>query len=295
MGLTVAVVQSGGCTADVSTNVDRLVELVEQAVQPETDLVVLPELCTAPYFCMTRDASRSAYAEPITGPTVARFAELARRLDVAVMFGLYERNEDGSLYNSAVLIDRRGDLVRPRALDGRDRPAYRKMSIPDVSSPDLDTDEKFYFKPGPEPVAFDLDGTRLGCVICYDRSFPEYWLAARALGAEVVVALVSSFGWRDQRFVEELSIRAFETQTWVVAANRGGEETFAGRTTSFFGRSCVIDPTGTVVAEAPAHRAPEFLHATLDLGLVTESRTRFPVARDRRADVFELLARAARH
>ncbi|MPQ99131.1 carbon-nitrogen hydrolase family protein [Modestobacter sp. I12A-02628] len=294
MTLQVAVVQSGGQGSDPAAGLEQLCALVEQAATPGTDLVVLPELCSSPYFCTTRDAARHSRAEPLSGPTTTAFAALAARLGVAVMFGVYERAADGSLYNSAVLLDRTGALVRPTALDGTEAPAYRKMSIPSVCTPDLDTDEKFYFKPGPEPVAFTLDGVRLGCVICYDRSFPEYWLAARALGAQVVVALVSSFGWRDGLFVDELVVRAFETQVFVVAANRGGPETFEGATTSFFGRSCVIDPTGVLLAEAPAHESPVTLHATLDLAAVDAARSRLPLARDRRADVLALLARAAR-
>ena len=75
-----------------------------------------------------------------------------------------------------------------------------------------------------------MAGVRLVIVICYDRSFPELWQALVRLGAEMIVPVVSSLGWREQRFVDELSIRAFETQTWVVAANRGGKETHAGVT-----------------------------------------------------------------
>ena len=45
---------------------------------------------------------------------------------------------------------------------------------------------------------------RVACLICYDRTFPEYWLGSVALGADVIVPLVSSLGSREKRFVQEL-------------------------------------------------------------------------------------------
>ena len=87
-------------------------------------------------------------------------------------------------------------------------PAYRKTFVPSVVTSDIDVDEKFYFAPGPGPCVFDVAGVRLGIVICYDRSFPELWQSLVRMGAEVIVPVVSSLGWREQRFVDELAIRA---------------------------------------------------------------------------------------
>lgn len=85
------------------------------------------------------------------------------------------------------------------------------------------------------------------------------------------------------------AIRAFETQTWVVAANRSGVESHSGVTASCFGCSCIIDPTGEVIAKAPAHTQPEFLRANLDLDAVTHQRAYFPLGRDKCWELFENL------
>ncbi len=108
-------------------------------------------------------------------------------------------------------------------------PAYRKLSLPASKVSGIDIDEKYHFAPGPAPATADLLGTRFGCVICYDRTFPpEYWAVARALGAEVMLAVVSSLGSREDLFLAELQTRALESQTWVIAANRAGPETLNG-------------------------------------------------------------------
>lgn len=287
--LQVAVVQSGSCGPDPAENVDRLIGLFEDAAVPGTDLVVFSELCTTPYFAGTRNPAWYDWAEPVPGPTTARFAEAARRLGSAVIFGMYERTPAGEPYNSAVVIDRHGQLVPGQLPDGGTIPAYRKVAIPSVASGDVNVDEKFYFKPGNGPAVFDVAGTRLGIVICYDRSFPELWQALVHQGAQVIVPVVSSLGWREGLFTQELAIRAFETQCWVVAANRGGKEVHDGVEASFFGLSCVIDPAGTVVDQALPHSQPELLRATLDLEAVTRQRRSFPLARDKRWELYRFL------
>lgn len=286
--IEVAVVQSGETPADADAALDELIARFEQAAEG-ADLVVFPELATTPYFCGVVNDSRKAWAQPVPGPATARFAEAARRLRTAVAFGLYEDAGDAQ-YNSAVLIDADGTVVHGTDVHGDLVPTYRKTSIPkdDLS----DVDEKHYFAPGSGPVVFDALGTRFGMLICYDRSFPEYWLAARAAGAEVMLVFVSSMGFRETLFTQELQVRAMETQTWVVAPNRGGQETLDGKTVSYFGRSSVVTPRGALVVSAPAHEAGPVVRATVDVAEVAAARRDFPLGRDRQPGVFRYLADA---
>ena len=295
--LSVAVVQSGGCPPDRAAAVAGLLELFEQAARPGVDVVVFPELATTPYFCGSVDGSFDDgyrdWAQTIPGPDTDAFAAAARRLGAGVIFGLYERAADGRRYNSAVVIDAQGALVPGTSFRGTTVSSYRKASIPASLVGEVQINEKHFFEPGEGTVVFEAFGTRIACLICYDRSFPEYWLAARAAGAEVVVALVSSLGTREALFTPELQVRAMETQVWVVAPNRGGAETLAGRETSYFGRSCVVAPDGALVASAPAHTNPALLHTVLDLAEVDRVRAAFPLNRDRRPQLFHYLAEQA--
>lgn len=296
--LRVGVVQVGGMTEHVASNLERLSALIREAAcggsDPggTVDLVVLPELITTPYFCAAGaiGTDRSAWAEALPGPTTAHLGALARELGVAIVVGLYERTPDGVFHNSVVAVDRDGSLAPWTTADGRSAPAYRKLSIPRATLGTAGIDEKHFFTPGPEPVVLDLLGVRFGCVICYDRSFPEYWAAARALGAEVVLAVVSSLTTREELFIAELRTRALESQVFVVAANRAGPETVAGTTVSYFGLSSVIAPGGALIAEAPAHESGVVLRADLDLDAVAATRAGFPLSTDRRPEVLDLVA-----
>lgn len=284
--LRVAVVQTGGCTEDVAKNRALLLEHFRREATPDTDLVVFPELATTPYFCAaTRDPVWAAWAEPIPGPTTTAFAEIARETRTAVCFGMFERGADGRGYNAAPIIGADGELVVGCMHDGVSLTAYRKCALPRVVSPNLTTDEKHWFDPGPGPAVFEVGGLRVGVIICYDRSFSDLWTAYAALRVDVVVAVVSSFGWREELFVAELRLRAMEFGLWVVAANRGGLEELRGVGLSSFGQSCVIAPTGHVVAEAPPHTQPCVVRATIDTDALTDARAAFPVQADRRPEL----------
>ena len=73
-----------------------------------------------------------------------------------------------------------------------------------------------------------------------------------------------------------LRARAVEDQCFVVACNTAG--THAG--VEMGGRSVVIDPWGTVLAEAGTEQ--EVLSVQIDPGAVAKARTDFPVLADRR-------------
>jgi len=265
--LKVAVVQSGGCGPSVPENLAALAVLVQQASHKGRDLVLLPELCTTPYFASGPfDPEAQNWAEPVDGPTTKFFSDIARKTSTALAFGMAERGVDGIVYNSLVLLNSRGDLVEGVGPHGERYQTFRKLTAPSVFSGDLRVDEAAYCKPGPSPMTFDLDGVRLGALICYDRAFSEVWLANRHLGAQVVIAAV-----------------------FVIAANRAGVENHRGHVTDYFGRSCIIAPSGEVLAEAKAHQQPEIISAELNLSELDKARLLWPVWDDRRPDLYRFM------
>ncbi len=136
-------------------------------------VICFQELFYGPYFCQVQDAKYYEYAESVPGPTVERFAELARELGLVMVLPVYEQEQPGFLYNTAAVLDADGSYL------GK----YRKHHIPHVKG----FWEKFYFRPGNLgfPV-FDTAVGRVGVYICYDRHFPEGWRALGLNGAEIV-------------------------------------------------------------------------------------------------------------
>ena len=81
---------------------------------------------------------------------------------MVMVLPIYEEEQTGVYYNTAVVVDADGTIL------GK----YRKHHIPHLEK----FWEKFYFRPGNlgYPV-FDTAVGKVGVYICYDRHFPEGW------------------------------------------------------------------------------------------------------------------------
>lgn len=115
----------------------------------------------------------------------------------------------------------------------------------------------------------------LGLATCYDLRFPEQFRLLVDAGAEL---LTIPAGWPSRRLEHWRLLaraRAVESQAYVLACCTAGTHAGVGQA----GHSMVIDPWGTVVAEAGPDE--EVLQADLDPGQVTTIRAGFPVLRDR--------------
>lgn len=277
---TVGVVQMGPCTESIAENVERGVRLVEQAAARGADLVVLPETFSTVFFAVDARASFDCYFETVPGPTTERLGDVARTRGCAIVAGIAERTEAGRYHNSAVVIDSRGNLV------GR----YRKLHLPlMVTPPERATYEASYFSPGDLGLpVFDVDGIRLGVVICYDRHFPETFRTLAMRGAEMVAVPTAArtwcAGWRSEIWECLLRTRAYENGIFVAAANRAGEE----NGTAYLGDSMVVSPRGgTVLARSAPDDLDTVVVAECDPGEVRAFRQEVPFRRDLRPDVYE--------
>ncbi len=207
-----------------------------EAAEGGARLVVLPE------YLQYRggDDGFRASARPIPGPYTDAFADVARRNDAWILAGSVAEtsDDDARPYNTSTLI----------APDGSIAARYRKIHLFDVAVDDGPVDtESARVSPGDEPVCADVDGVRIGLTVCYDLRFPELYRTLALAGAEVL-AVPSNFTERTGRDHWEvlLRARAIENGAWVVAPGQVGGP--PGQPA--FGRSMIIDPWGTVVAQA---------------------------------------------
>lgn len=280
--LTVAGIQMGPYPGSYAENIEKAVEALGRAVaEHDPDIVCFSEMMTGPYFCRVYDDEYFSFAESVPGPTTETFAAEACRHGVSVIATAFEEHEDGH-YNTSMLISSKGKLI------GK----YRKTHIPASSSPLINADEKYYFKPGDSLPVFEMDGLKIGMLICFDRTFPEAWRTLALKGAEIVFVPVCSWGLRGDAFQTELQIRALENQIFVVAVNKAGfeqvEKEDGGR--DHFGRSCIVNPMGEI--EAAIDNEPwGILAGTLDLAKRTVLKENLiDLLNERRPELYDNLS-----
>jgi N-carbamoylputrescine amidase len=276
-GIVLAAVQGAPYPGTRELALEGLLGRVRELGARGADLVVLPELMAVPYFCCLDDPAYGELAEPLDGPTVAACSAAAVEAGTAVVATLFERRRQGGYANTAVLLDRRGGLAG----------VYRKCHLPRISSPTLTTDEKRWFTPGERLGVFDLDGVRVGILICYDRSFPEAWRVLMLAGAEVVAIPVATYGFRREAFRRELAVMAQQSHVFAVAANKAGAEQLPGEPQPrvHFGLSCIVDPFGELLAAA-GEEPLEAISAETDLDRMAEARRLLDWEGDRRPDLY---------
>ena len=248
---------------DKARNLDAAEALVADAAAAGATLVVLPET-----FSWRGPAARDQdEAEPLDGPTLARFAGLARRLRLTLVAGsILERAPGGNgsaPFNTSVVLGPDGALLA----------SYRKVHLFDVSIPGkVEVRESARRGRGGDVVSVATPVARLGLSVCYDLRFPELYRALARAGAELLcVPAAFTFPTGAAHWEVLLRARAIENQCWVLAANQHGP---SGLGHSDYGHSMIVDPWGTVVA--CASDGERVITAEVDRDLLAKVRREMP-------------------
>jgi len=265
MEITVSIAQLDIAAGEVERNLERGRHMIAEAAGRGSDLVCFPEMWTT--------GLGGAGRHDAAGCEAARhaIAEEAARHALWISSPMLEVLPGGSRYNTSFLF----------APDGRLAAAYRKIHL---FSP---FQEERSISPGTGLCTADTPWGPSGLSVCYDLRFPEMF-RSYALRGVVLQVCSAAFPHPRRAHWQVLSrARAIENQFFVLAVNRVGNEDMAGRgNVSFCGSSAVIDPWGSVVAEADEQEC--LLSARIETGLCAEARSAMPVLRDRRPDAYEL-------
>jgi len=281
--VTVAATQMS-CDWNVAGNIAKAEKLVREAAARGAQIILLPELFEAPYFCIEQDNRHLNLACPVEeNRAVRHFSAVARELGVVLPISFFERAGQ-VFFNTIAIID----------ADGRNLGVYRKSHIPNGPG----YQEKTYFSPG--DTGFKVWNTRfgrLGVGICWDQWFPETARSMALMGAELLL-FPTAIGSEPPPAVPVNSRDHWQrTQQGhaaanlmpLIASNRYGLEKSLqdpeGLYIRFYGSSFIADSMGAKVAEA-GEEGDAVLTATFDLEALAQMRNNWFVFRDRRPDLY---------
>ncbi len=243
--MRVAISQSSGKLQDVAANLDTMRRMTAAAAELGAQLVIFPELFLTGY-----DIGDAAFelAEPVDGESAKRVSTMARENRVAILYG-YPEHADGDTFNAALLIDRNGTSLGN----------YRKAHL-------WGEFEKRVFHPGSRHCHVDLDGLKIGILICYDVEFPELVRAYAISGVDLVAVPTALMKPYDIVTRALVPTRAFENRVYLAYANRCGSE----HEVHYCGQSCIVAPDGRDLARAG--ELEEMIVADVDPDLRTSFR-----------------------
>ncbi|WP_067728046.1 carbon-nitrogen family hydrolase [Oceanobacillus damuensis] len=253
-----AIYQMDIIPGDPDANRVKVEKWVSETVERENpDIIVLPEMWTTAYTLEDLDKVADMDGEP----TTSFLRKLAKSFHINIIGGSVANKKNGKFYNTSMVVDREGNLVYE----------YDKIHLVPM------LDEPLYLTGGTEKVqVFELEGIKMGLIICYDLRFPELARSLALNGAEVMYVVAEWPAARKDHWKALQIARAIENQFFVVSCNRIGS--YNGE--EFSGTSMIIDPRGETL-KIGSETKEETLISSLSLDIVNDIRKDVPIFESR--------------
>ncbi len=225
----------------------------------DSDLILLPEVWNIGWWSFDMYHEDS---ETLQGETISRIAAKARTVNAYILAGSIIERRDDSLYNTAVFLDPKGQIVT----------TYRKMHLVGFTG----AREVELVTRGEEIVTAKTDLGVMGFATCYDLRFPELFRQMAVNRGVDIFLLVTAWPIvKLDNFRELCYARAIENQCFLVSCGMAG----INRGQQYLGHSAIVDPTGISIASSGT--AESVVRAEIDIAEVYKIRESMPALKDR--------------
>jgi predicted amidohydrolase len=246
--------------ADKAYNLSVIEKLSQKASAEGADVIAFHE-CSVTGYTFARHLSKEQMlelAEPIPGgESVLKLIEIAKKNNIVILAGLFEKDENKNLFKTYICVDKKGLITK-----------FRKLHP--FINPFLTAGDRY--------CVFELLGWKCGILVCYDNNIIENVRATKLLGADIIFMPHATMctpsprpgaGFVDPRLWENreadptslrlefdgmkgrswlmkwLPARAYDNGIYVVFSNPIGMDDDQLKN----GCSMVIDPFGDIIAE----------------------------------------------
>src|SRR5579872_989300 len=166
--IKIATAQFENKSGDKEYNLSVIDRLSKKAAEAGAEAIAFHE-CSVTGYSFARKLSRDQMFDLCEfipdGESIHRLQSIARKNNIIVLAGLFEKDERGDIYKAYVCVDKSGLIAKHRKL----HPFVNKHILP-----------------GNEYTVFDLNGWKAGILICYDNNIIENVRATKLLGADII-------------------------------------------------------------------------------------------------------------
>ncbi|HXS54952.1 MAG TPA: nitrilase family protein [Hanamia sp.] len=247
-------------SGDKQYNLSVIEKLSKEAAEKGSDIISFHE-CSITGYTFARHLTKEQMldlAEFIPeGNSILKLQDIARKFNITVLAGLFEKDKNDNLFKAYVCVDKNGLIAR-----------YRKLH-PFINP---------YLTAGQEYCIFEIKGWKCGILICYDNNIIENVRATTLLGADVIfmphvtmctpstrpgAGFVDPQLWRNREndptslrmefdgmkgrawLMKWLPARAYDNGIYAIFSNPVGMDDDQLKN----GCSMIVDPFGDVIAE----------------------------------------------
>jgi predicted amidohydrolase len=258
--IKIATVQFEHRSGDKNYNLSIIEQFSEQAAKQGAKAVSFHENSIVGYT-FARHLTREEMLEVAEiipgGESIERLTEIARKHNITVLAGLFEKDSEDNLFKAYVCVDKNGLVANHRKLHPFINP---------------------HIKAGDKYTVFEMEGWKCGILICYDNNIIENVRATNLLGADIIfmphvtmctpstrpgAGFVDPDFWYNREddptslriefdgmkgrewLMKWLPSRAYDNSIYVVFSNAIGMDDDQLKN----GCSMILDPFGDVIAE----------------------------------------------
>jgi predicted amidohydrolase len=155
-------------SGDKDYNLSVIDKLAKAAASEGSDAIAFHE-CSVTGYTFARNLSKEQMLELAEiipeGPSITSLSQIAKKHNITILAGLFEKDKENNLYKAYVAVDKNGLIAKHRKLHP-------------FINPNLN--------PGNSYTVFDLHGWKCGILICYDNNIIENVRATVLLGADII-------------------------------------------------------------------------------------------------------------
>ena len=166
--LKISTAQFQNKSGDKAYNISVIEQLAQRAAEEGSNVIAFHE-CSVTGYAFARNLSKEQMldlAEFIPdGESILKLIEIAKKNNIIVLAGLFEKDEKDNLFKAHVCVDKNGLVAK-----------YRKLH-PFINP---------YLTAGDSYWVFEILGWKCGILICYDNNIIENVRATKLLGADII-------------------------------------------------------------------------------------------------------------
>jgi len=261
--IKIATAQFENKSGDKEYNLTIIDKLSRQAAEQDAKMVAFHE-CSITGYTFARHLSKIQMLELAElipgGNSINALTQIAKRNNIAILTGLFEKDNNDNLFKAYVCVDKTGLIAKHRKLHPFINP---------------------HLTPGDKYTVFEYNSWKCGILICYDNNVIENVRATALLGAQIIfmphvtmctpstrpgAGFVDAELWKDkiknaeilrkefggikgrEWLMKWLPARAYDNGVYVVFSNPIGMDDDQLKN----GCSMIIDPFGDVIDECRA-------------------------------------------
>lgn len=252
---------------DMNSNLEKTLQLIEDASKNGAQLICFPELQLSPFFPQYEGVDTSNFILSINDEKIKKIQEKCKEFNIIAIPNIYLK-ENEKHYDASLVINSDGEIM-----------GISKMVH--IMRCDKFYEQDYYT---PSDTGFKVYNTsigKIGIIVCFDRHMPESFRLCALQGADLIIIPTANIKTEPLEMFEwELRIPAMQNNLFIAMCNRVGLE----GEMDFAGQSIVINPNGDVIIKADDKE--QIVYADIDITEVLDSRDKRPYLNLRRPQVY---------